>query len=380
MKKTIICVLIACVAMFTACTQKNGEDKGYVITGTAEGTVDGDTIYICEMQGFFSFVPTDTAVVKDGQFEFRGTTDHIVVRYLIPTHAGDDNLGFVDFILENANININICKADSDGTNKSKVTSDGPEQKLWDEYNALQREWNERETPSWDIVREQRGTEEEIAAAQQELDSLTAAAHAAERQFMVDHIGSGVSDMIFFNFYTQAQDDAERQALLDLFAEKSPETYCYKQVLAEIEGQKNAEVGARFIDFTMYDTEGNPVTISNIVAENKYTLVDFWASWCGPCRGEMPNVAEAYNKYHEKGLEIVGVSLDDDRDAWLHGIEALKMPWPQLSDLKGWECAAATIYAVKSIPANLLIAQDGTIVAKNLREEELHNKLAELFD
>ena len=150
-------------------------------------------------------------------------------------------------------------------------------------------------------------------------------------------------------------------------------------MLAEIEARKNAEVGAQFTDFTMNDTEGNPVTISDIIYQNAYTLVDFWASWCGPCRGEMPNVVEAYNKYHDRGLEVIGVSLDEDRDAWLHGIEALKMPWLQLSDLKGWECAAAELDAVKSIPANLLIAQDGTIVAKNLRESELHEKLAELM-
>lgn len=379
MKRLYYCSLIACVALMSACIPKGGAESGYVITGTAEGTVDGDTVYMCDMQGFFAFYPTDTAIVKDGRFEFRGTTDHIILKYIIPTHAGAENeLGLADFILENANIHITMSK-DSTGVNHQTIESDGPEQKLWEAYNALQQEWNERQTPSWDIVREHQGTDAEIAAAQRELDSLTVAGREAERQFMIDNIGSGVSDMIFLNFYSQAADDAERQSLLDLFAEKSPDTYNYKQVLAEIEARKNAEVGAQFTDFTMNDTEGNPVTISDIIYQNAYTLVDFWASWCGPCRGEMPNVVEAYNKYHDRGLEVIGVSLDEDRDAWLHGIEALKMPWLQLSDLKGWECAAAELYAVKSIPANLLIAQDGTIVAKNLRESELHEKLAELM-
>ena len=380
MKKTLKTIAaVAAAALLAACNTQPTAPEGYVITGTAEGTEDGDTVYMCEMQGFFAFIPTDTAVVKDGKFEFTGSTDHIEIRYIIPTHTGgEDNLGLIDLILENANINVTIRK--SEGEQKSTVESDGPEQKLWDEYNALQQDWNKREEPSWDIVRERKGTEEEIAAAQHELDSLTDAAHAAERQFMIDHMPSGVSDMIFFTFYTQADDDAERQALLDLFKEKSPDSYNYKRVVAEIEATKNSEIGAQFTDFTMNDTEGNPVTISSIVAANTYTLVDFWASWCGPCRGEMPNVLEAYNKYHDQGLEIVGVSLDEDRDAWLHGIEALKMPWPQLSDLKGWDCEGAALYAVKAIPANVLIAQDGTIVAKNLREEELQTKLAELFN
>jgi thiol-disulfide isomerase/thioredoxin len=115
------------------------------------------------------------------------------------------------------------------------------------------------------------------------------------------------------------------------------------------------------------------------VGKSKYVLVDFWASWCGPCRAEMPYVVEAYQKYHDKGLEVIGVSFDNDKDAWVAAIGSLKMPWPQMSDLKGWESAAAGAYNIQSIPANVLIDEQGKIVAKNLRGEDLLDKMARLF-
>ena len=125
--------------------------------------------------------------------------------------------------------------------------------------------------------------------------------------------------------------------------------------------------------------DGKTLKMSDFVDNNKYTLIDFWASWCGPCRAEMPTVAKAYDEFHAKGLEIVGVSLDNEKGDWVSAISMLNMPWPQVSDLKGWECAGAQLYNVRAIPANLLIDQQGRIVAQDLRGEDLLQKLAELL-
>jgi peroxiredoxin len=143
---------------------------------------------------------------------------------------------------------------------------------------------------------------------------------------------------------------------------------------------EGTEVGNKYIDFKLPGIQGNNVAVSDYVAKNKYTLVDFWASWCPPCRAEMPTIVKAYADFHSQGFEVVGVSLDNNRDSWVISIEQLGMTWPQMSDLKGWECAGAKLYNIQSIPANILVDQQGIIVAKDLRGEELLQKVAELLN
>ena len=170
---------------------------------------------------------------------------------------------------------------------------------------------------------------------------------------------------------------------LQALAAKVPAEYKSNERIAKllkrIEVLAKTAVGQKFTDFTLPSPEGNPVKLSDIIAKNKYTLIDFWASWCGPCRREMPNVVAAYKEYNKKGFGIVGVSLDSDAEAWKKAIKDMGMTWDHMSDVKGWECEGAALYGVNSIPATVLVAQDGTIVERNLRGEAIKEKLAELL-
>ncbi|MBV7533985.1 TlpA family protein disulfide reductase [Chitinophaga sp. sic0106] len=225
-------------------------------------------------------------------------------------------------------------------------------------------------------------------AKNKELDSTFTAMYGwlsddmAERVKLLMRMNPNTPVLLYALDYLHPQKDKELIASeLDKLIKKYPYLAEAKRKKADMiiaaEIERKTGVGATAMNFTQADTKGNPVQLSDY--KGKYVLVDFWASWCGPCRAENPNVLENFEKYHPKGLEILGVSLDNSKDAWIKAIKDDGLTWAHVSDLKGWKNEVAKAYNIRAVPSNFLIDKEGKIVAVNLRGDELTQKLEEIF-
>ena len=318
--KSKLFMLLSTVLMLAAACSPQKSDKAYTITGTAEGTQDGDTVFICEMQGFFEMIPVDTAIIKDGKFTFDGECEGAALRYLMPIHAGEPTT-MAEFILEKGDIKANLIK----GEGKSNIEG-GPNSKLYEEFEEKCGEIGQQMDEPWRISSDSTKSEAERQIAQAKLDSLNKVMVAYQKKFIIDHVPSACSDMLYaFCSFSLSEEDQEE--ILKLFGEKQPDFPVYKAIMAERKAQEATAIGHAYTDLKMDDPNGKAMKVSDYVGKNKYVLIDFWASWCGPCRAEMPTVVEAYTKYHDKGFEVVGVSLDNDKDSWVKAIADLQMPW-----------------------------------------------------
>jgi peroxiredoxin len=199
-----------------------------------------------------------------------------------------------------------------------------------------------------------------------------------QKDYIKANPASFVSPYLLSRVYYDMEADVLEGFLngFDAKLDSVPSVVMLKERVAKL---KMVAIGQTAPDFTMNDAEGNPVKLSDIYSKNEYTLVDFWASWCGPCRRENPNVVAVFNSNKSKGFGVFGVSLDTDKEKWLKAIADDQLTWPHVSDLKGWKNEAAALYAVSSIPANLLLDKTGKIVGRNLREEKLGETIAGLL-
>ena len=363
MKKLIYLFSAGAMALAACSTE-----PAYKISGTIENVADGEYVYLSEAKGR-ELVKLDSAVVTKGTFTFNGRQDEAINRYITYTPA-EGKRKMVDFFLENGNIIVAMGE-------ESTVTGT-PNNDIYQAYKQESAVFNKEMRALYEKSKEEGLTEEQQAEIEKQYDEIDSKLN----DLTFKTIDANITNPVGIHLWPGNSYSMELSQLQALAAKVPAEFQSNERIaklLERIKILENTAVGQKFTDFTLPDTEGNPVKLGDIIAKNKYTLIDFWASWCGPCRAEMPNVVAAYKEYNKKGFGIVGVSLDNDADKWKKAIKDMNMTWDHMSDVKGWQCEGAALYGVNSIPATVLVAQDGTIIARNLRGEAIKEKLAELL-
>ena len=194
--------------------------------------------------------------------------------------------------------------------------------------------------------------------------------------FRIDYIKNHPDSYMAHFMLLQSADEFGYEKVKEVAKSFTTESVYSKRINDYIEAHAKVEVRAKFIDFTLKTAEGEEVNLEKVINSNRVVLVDFWASWCGPCRGENPFVKAAYEKYHANGFEIVGVSVDQDEAAWQKAVADDGMTWIQVRDVDN---SASTNYMIQYIPSNFLFDANGVMIAKGLRGEELEAKLAEVL-
>ena len=345
-----------------ACQNKNA----YTISGTFENAGEGDSVSLQLVEGR-KLVDLQKVPVVNGKFEFKGVADSVQIAAVT---MGD---AFCQFFLEPGQIKVDLKLGQMSyalGTPNNNAY-----ESFMSDMKALEEEYAEiaRNAQNPDLTEAQR------AEVKAQMSSFEEKYYQAIKNSIADNVGNDFGLYNLTNSYYYYAPE-ELAPVLEGYIAAFPNNARLQQLKKHNDLSLETSVGKQFKDFEMADVDGNMHKISEYVLANKVTLIDFWASWCGPCRAEIPAVKAAYEAYKGKGFGIVGVSLDNNKDAWTASIKNLGMEWAQISDLKGWNCEGAKLYGVNSIPATVLVAQDGTILARNLRGEAIQEKLAELLN
>lgn len=277
--------------------------------------------------------------------------------------------GAIPFMLENANITISAGQAG--------LTVTGSEgQKIYDQFMAINATAQQEAMKLQQEFQAANGDQAKIQAIQEAYAKLMTDVQAKETELIKANPDSYVSAFVIASGMGQMEYEQLKERY-NLLGEKAKAGAQGKAIAAQIAKLESTAIGQIAPNFTITTPEGESISLYDI--KGKVKLIDFWASWCGPCRGENPHVVEIYKEYHPKGLEIFGVSLDNNKEAWVKAIADDGLVWKHGSDLKGWQSAPAQLYSVTGIPHTVLLDENNKIIAKNLRGDELKQKIAELL-
>ncbi len=364
MKKTLFSLVL--ILALASCKQ-----EGYRITGEIQGIEEGK-VYLLKAETR-EMVKVDSVTLTNGAFTFTGSVEYPGL-YMIEAENAE---GRLRFFLENSTVTI---KADAGDMENGEVTGSSVHDKYM-EFSVKEAGYNERLSDILSELTELRAEgDEEAFTSMMENDYRPL--HEEKEEFVKDFIAGNPSSFVSpFILYSQLwrslETDEKNRILssLDSRVERSPFAKAMKD---ELERLLRVDVGQQFVDFTMEDPDGNSRSLSSFTGDG-YLLLDFTASWCGPCRSINPAKVDVYHDFRDYGFDIVSVSLDRSYDEWVKYIEEDNLEWHHISDLQAWNSEAASIYGVRSIPYSVLIDPEGKIVEKGLRPDALREKLNELL-
>ncbi|MBS1665209.1 MAG: AhpC/TSA family protein [Bacteroidetes bacterium] len=369
----LLLVSAAFAAGFASChsSPEGGKtDSGYTVNGTIKG-IDSGWALLHYMKD--SVAQVDSAKVSGGKFVFSGKTAY--PNFASLTLDGGTHVSPANLFLEDTSISIQAV-ADSLA---DAVIVGGETEREYQGFLAGQKPYDDQ----WKEL--DKKVEEAGSESQAKADSLSKGYHTisvARRAYIKDYIKthpasyvSGLETQIVYIYNPRYTEFDSTYQGLDQKVKDAPVGKELARMLARV---KRTEIGEPAPEFSAADLDGKMVSLSEY-EKGKVVLIDFWASWCVPCRAENPNVVKAYNAYKGKGFTVLGVSLDEKKEPWVAAVKADHLDWGQVSDLKGFKSDAAVLYGVQGIPMNYLVGKDGKIVAKGLRGEDLDKKLAELF-
>ena len=364
---------LAIVVVSCGEAQKSKKDTNFNLHVTITGMTDSTMVFLKEREDD-GWKTVDSSLLSDTKTTLSGHIGSPDVQYLII----DKVRGAFPIFIEQGDINFTADNKNLKGYKVENSKShaeyenfmgnvlgsfDKKVQALGSKYGIAQRN----------------GDTAEVARLENEYESIQNDKKNAMLNYVKENSSSVVGPYIVYsNSYMFDLDQLENAVNS---TDKSLANNKYVKLLNDkVTTLKKVQIGQPFIDFSQDDPQKNPVSLASVVEKNKYVLVDFWASWCQPCRGENPNVVKAFHKYHDKGFTVFGVSFDSKKDNWIKAIQDDGLTWTHVSDLKGWGNAAGKLYGIQSIPQNILIGPEGKIIARNVRGQALQDKLKELLD
>lgn len=352
MKKILFIAL--CLPLFAVAQSKTKgakKAKSFQISGAISGFPDSTLV---DFMNGSNGTPISSTYIKDGKFSFTGTMEVPEFRLL---SFEKNQQQMIPIFLDNSNVTVTGSR---DAWDNIVIKGSGSHDDFV-AFSTIFKPYEHLFNPN------AQGSDEENKAASEALEN-----------FVKKNKGSYITPIAIIRNY-QLNEDGEKMAeLYGMLKPEVKETAFGKYIEGQLGDVNRFPIGKPMEDFSQADTSGKQIKLSDF--KGKYVLVDFWASWCGPCRVENPNVVKVFEKYKDKNFTVFGVSLDKSRDPWIAAIYKDHLTWPHVSDLKGWNNEVAVKFHITSIPQNLLLDPNGNVIAKNLRGEALAAKLASILD